>query len=123
LKKNKVALVIDDDEGIRRAVTRALRDDFVQIVTVPNGQVAEGFLCDGIDLIITDVTMPIMPGHQFHQKHATYIAEHRIGVLAMSGGTTLRGALEYFASVGVTVIDKPFSKEALLAAARTHTRQ
>ncbi len=56
-------LVVDDEPAVREMVTRALRDDGHEVVSVADGRVALGRASQGdIDLVITNSRMPGMSG-------------------------------------------------------------
>ena len=122
MANTKIVLIIDDDPAIRRAIARALRNEFDIIIEAKHGKEAEGFLCAKISLILSDITMPIMAGHEFHQRHAAFLRKHSIGFVALSGGTTLPGALEYLKQAEIPLLNKPCNRATLLEAVRTHNR-
>jgi CheY-like chemotaxis protein len=59
--------VVDDDRQVRAVVTRMLRAEGYHVVEASNGK--EGLEClaqagGGIDLVITDLVMPVMGGRE-----------------------------------------------------------
>lgn len=63
ISKNISVLYVEDDEFIRAQMTNLLADIFTNIKTAKNGKEALDVLCDNnIDIVITDVIMPIMDG-------------------------------------------------------------
>lgn len=71
---SKTALVVDDSATMREMVSQALRDCSFEAITAGNGQEALDTLGartgSTVDLIISDVNMPVMDG-------LTFIAEVR----------------------------------------------
>lgn len=76
---SKTALVVDDSATMREMVSQALRDCSFDPLTAGNGQEALdrlGGLEKTVDLIISDVNMPVMDGLTFiaevrkNQQHA-----------------------------------------------------
>lgn len=62
----KRILVVDDEENARTALSRILTRDGHQVAAAANGQQALEYLRDNdVDLIITDMNMPIMNGITF----------------------------------------------------------
>ncbi|MEJ2038213.1 MAG: response regulator [Desulfosarcinaceae bacterium] len=62
-------LVVDDEEMILKAITRALRHEPYNVFTAPGGE--EGLLVlEGreVDLVVSDYSMPRMNGVEFLQK-------------------------------------------------------
>ncbi len=80
-----VALVVDDEPDIRELVAKVLRAAGFQAICAANGEEAASVLdtFSGIDLIVTDLTMPIMDGHQLIRMIRRLHPEIRI--ICMSG--------------------------------------
>ena len=103
-------LIVDDEEGIRTALTEILRRDGHAVTSAASGEEAmllfesEGFR---VDLLLTDVVMPEMNG----QEMAVQIAAQRRGikVLFMSGYTANVIAHHGVLEDGVVFVQKPFS--------------
>jgi CheY-like chemotaxis protein len=54
-------LVVDDDPGVRYALTEVLADRGHRVIAASSGAEALGLL-DGIDVVVTDLAMPGMDG-------------------------------------------------------------
>jgi CheY-like chemotaxis protein len=54
-------LLVDDDPGVRYALTEVLRDRGYRVVGVDSGAKALAML-DGVDVVVTDLSMPGMDG-------------------------------------------------------------
>ncbi len=64
-------LVVDDDPHVRAVITRLLRSEGYDVTEAGNGK--QGLECleqagGGIDLVITDLVMPVMGGREFVQE-------------------------------------------------------
>lgn len=69
----KKILTVDDDEGIRHAVTTVLEMEGYDTVWAKNGQVALEYLRrvsdrELPDLVLLDYNMPVMNGHDFYTQ-------------------------------------------------------
>ncbi|MDO8577700.1 MAG: response regulator transcription factor [Dehalococcoidales bacterium] len=66
MDENKTTiLVVDDEEYIRRLISRILDDAGYQVVTAASGKEALDRLADsGINLVLLDIRMPDMDGFQ-----------------------------------------------------------
>jgi PAS domain S-box-containing protein len=109
-------LVVDDEAAIRDVTHRVLTSAGYRVVTAANGQEAVGILGDPempADLVLTDVVMPGMTSKAFaDQVHAM---RPGIPVLFMSGYERQGANAEGWPDPGTQVIEKPFSRAALLA--------
>ncbi len=108
---SRAVLVVDDDDSVRRVVARILERAGFSVLEARNG--AEALRMDsgadaGIQLLLTDVRMPGMPGDElaghFSQRHP------RSAVLLMSGYTDVN------LGNGYKLLAKPFRPAELLAA-------
>ena len=104
-----VILVVDDDERIRGFVSMLLKSAGHQIINAANGAEAVAVyrsFARRIDLVITDLDMPVMDGVQeilrirMTNPHARFIC--------MTGASGDR------CPEGVVLLNKPFSVEQLL---------
>ncbi len=65
MSKQRV-LVVDDDPGIRLAVSLKLRTSGYDVSEATDGAEALEFFADGVvDIVVTDVGMPRMDGYEF----------------------------------------------------------
>jgi CheY-like chemotaxis protein len=103
-----VILVVDDDEMIRGLVSTVLKSAGHQIVTAANG--AEGVavyrsFTSQIDLVITDISMPVMDGVQ--EILRIRMTNPNARIICMTGDSADR------CPEGVVLLNKPFSVEKL----------
>jgi DNA-binding NtrC family response regulator len=54
-------LLVDDDPGVRFALTEVLHDRGYRVIAADSGAKALGLL-DGVDVVVTDLVMPGMDG-------------------------------------------------------------
>jgi len=109
-------LVIEDDESLRKALRRALRDLGHVVVVANDGR--EGvsrYREDHPDLVITDIVMPVQDGLEVIRE----LAPGGVPIIAMSGagcsGPT--NVLDDAIRLGAFwALEKPFTVEALIAA-------
>jgi two-component system, cell cycle sensor histidine kinase and response regulator CckA len=108
-------LLVEDEQALRDVTERILVGGGYKIVTAANGPdalaVAQG--CERIDLLLTDVIMPQMPGPQLAERLCS--ERPSLHVLFMSGfAQPILDSTETLTD-GVMLIEKPFSGPALLA--------
>ena len=124
IKRKKVLgsetiLLAEDDQGIRRSVSRALRDSGYEVLSASSGEealsICESFFPE-IDLLLTDVIMPELDGRQLAGRVTSLYPD--VKVLFMSGYTG--EALDRRSPVGFTggMIQKPFTIDSLVRRVR-----
>lgn len=112
----KSILVVDDMTGVRDAMTVLLEVAGYRVRTAENGSDgARLAMAEQFDLIISDILMPELDGTEMIMK----LRESRVKtpVLAVSAGGNGVGAdtaLSLPKDLGVTTLEKPFSKSELL---------
>jgi DNA-binding response OmpR family regulator len=102
-------LVIDDDPNIRELYTALLHDEGYRVETAVDGQDGLNRLSCAPDLILLDLMMPVMDGHQFLERLRNTAKHQHTPVVVLSAvyaGATLEGAQ--------AVMQKPFEMDALL---------
>ena len=100
------ALVVDDDAKARDLLTRLLSSNGISTITAENGKEGLEKLADELDLIILDLSMPVMDGFEFLTHFNAKVMDDPPKVIIFSGmelDDTLRETLE---SVHVGFIDK-----------------
>ncbi|MCC6751874.1 MAG: PAS domain S-box protein [Deltaproteobacteria bacterium] len=110
----ETVLVVEDDEGVRRFVMRALGRHGYQLLEAPGGREAlevHARHSGSIDLLLTDVVMPAMSGPELAQ--ALRARQPELRVLFMSGyadgAVSSHGALV----AGTHFMEKPLTVEEL----------
>lgn len=112
-------IVVDDETAIVRLVTQILTRQGYQVTHFPDPQVALDFFRDGpngIDLLLTDLSMPKMRGDELGTK----IREIRPGfpILIMTGFGGFLDLATLTREGPTSILPKPFSGESLLHAVR-----
>ncbi len=111
-------LVIDDDEEIRTLVKRMLVGEGHQVEEALDG--AEGLRLFGKrppDLVVTDINMPGLDGHEVIT--AIRVRHAEVPIIAVSGGSAIAKdelLVKAFALGAVEVIMKPFEFQQLIGA-------
>jgi PAS domain S-box-containing protein len=115
----ETVLVVEDEMALREATRRILARNGYQVITAANGCDAVEVATShpgGIDLLVTDVVMPQMPGKEAADRIRAL--DPAVKVLFMSGYTegilSDHGVLE----AGINLIEKPFTEKSLLAKLR-----
>jgi PAS domain S-box-containing protein len=115
----ETVLVVEDSELLRNLVTQFLRDSDYKVLTASDGQralkVADEWP-ETIDLLLTDVVMPVLGGQELATKLSAKYP--KLTILFMSGYTNSallhQGAVED----GRSFLQKPFSPDLLLVRVR-----
>lgn len=108
-------LVVDDEPGIRRTVTRILKRQHT-IVGASSASEARALLegDQSFDLILCDMMMPGMSGTALHEWLTTRYPKLASHVVFMSGGVFTPKVAEYVAKAGNLRIEKPFDAALLM---------
>jgi PAS domain S-box-containing protein len=116
VEQARVVLVVDDDATIRAVAHRVLTSAGYQVTTAGNGQEALDLLENSPtppDVLLTDIIMPGMTGETFATR--VKALQPGIRVLFMSGYQRPDGSAEGWPGSHTPVLDKPFTRAALLA--------
>lgn len=113
-------LVIDDEPPIRKLLRMGLTTQGYQILEAPNGKTALELLNQGPDLVILDLGLPDIQGHELLRMIRSRNESVPIVVLSSRGDEAGKvQALDYGADDYVT---KPFGMDELLARMRAALR-
>ena len=109
-------LVVEDDEAVRSAVGRILREAGHSVAVAEDGAAAlSHFESQPVDLIVTDVYMPDMDGVEFLIRLGQL--ETTVPVVVISGGgwASAGDVLERARALGAAAtIEKPFDPDGLI---------
>lgn len=112
---NPAILLVDDNEEILEFLERMLRNNYT-ILKAQDGQEALKVLeTESIQLIISDVMMPVMDGFEFCKKVKSNFENSHIPVILLTAKDTLQSKVEGLQLGADAYIEKPFSKEHLQA--------
>ncbi|MFK5857076.1 MAG: response regulator [Bacteroidota bacterium] len=111
---NKTILLVDDSYSIRESVGFILTESGFKIYKATDGQHALSFL-DGrtIDLILTDLHMPIMNGIELISKVRETENYNRIPILLLTTETLKEKKTEAKKAGATGWLNKPFEKQKL----------
>ena len=113
-------LIIDDDQWIQKVFQQILEGEGHETITANNGQ--EGLdiykqESDSIDLVLTDMVMPVKDGLKFIMELEKEFGE--VKVIAISGGGVIEPEryLSLAESIGTSrTLKKPVKKQELITA-------
>ncbi|HEX5656584.1 MAG TPA: ATP-binding protein [Polyangiales bacterium] len=108
-------LVVEDEEGVRRGVQRILKHAGYQVLVAADPQQALALVSDlggKLDLLLTDVVMPMMTGAELAER----VLRLRPGlrVLYMSGHAREALDAQLLRNQGAEFLPKPFTRQSLL---------
>lgn len=105
-------LVVEDDENTRLLTTARLKP-YYTVLAAENGQLAiDIFYEKPVDLIVTDVMMPVMDGYELVKTLRDY--KQHVPVIFLTAKDTFEDKREGFASGIDDYMTKPFRYEELL---------
>ncbi|HEY0712465.1 MAG TPA: response regulator [Polyangia bacterium] len=116
-------LIVDDDEGIRAALSQALADEGYPVLAAEHGAEALDVLRTSEPrpcLILLDMMMPVMDGRQFIERKLTDPSLRDVPVVVVTAdGRAVKNASELAAA---DVLAKPISLDQLLLAVQRFCR-
>ncbi len=116
---DEVLLIIDDEKTVRDSLREILCRRHYRIVTAGGGQEGYDMLARGdppIDIVMTDMLMPVMDGPAFIAR-ARRLKPY-LPIIAISGIQEFRRKLEIYVDPPVLFLSKPFKMDVLLGALR-----
>lgn len=109
-------LVVEDDLNIKQLVVFKLKNSGFTVATAGNGVEALEFLkANSVDLIITDVMMPLMTGKELIIALKQNPATKAIPTIMLTSRTLEKEVVEGLTLGADDYIKKPFSPQELLA--------
>ena len=119
IRGSETVLVVEDEEPLRRLTRRILESRGYTVFDAADGEEAIrtlASLSSHVDLILTDVVMPGMSGRELVERLLPVYPWLR--VLFMSGYTEDMMLQHRVAELGITVVEKPFTRDDLALAVR-----
>ena len=107
-------VVVDDEPHIRSLVKSALERQGYRVLAAQDGQEALGIcerLGSTIDLLLTDIVMPVMDGIQLSERVSSILPNLR--VLYMSGQCEIDVVQHHIQEKGFGFVRKPFALDVL----------
>ena len=115
IRKTPTILVVDDDAESRTAMVKVLESVGYKTLESDNGQQAlDMVLQDGIDILVTDLRLPVLDGVELLKR--TKAADQEIEVILITGHGTVEVAVEAIKEGAYDFITKPVKKAQLLHA-------
>jgi|SRR6056297_16773 len=120
---NKTVLIVDDSATVRVAVKMALKKDY-EVIDAKNGKDAldkiEKFYAGGnrLNLIITDINMPIMGGLEFIKEVKKAKSAKFVPILVLTTESQATMKMEGKKAGATGWLVKPFKPEQLLEVAK-----
>ena len=107
-------LVIDDDDSLRRVLEYNLHEAGYRVLTAADGRLGlEQFQSQPVDLVLTDVRMPEMDGHELLTRLKAMQPDLPVIVLTAHG--TIDSAVDAIKLGAADYLTKPFSQNQLKA--------
>lgn len=114
-ENNISILLVEDDQEIISFLQKELRSSY-NIFKAANGQEAlDTILNENINLVISDIMMPIMDGIELCKKMKTDLHYSHIPIILLTAKNTLTSKIEGLETGADAYIEKPFVMEYLLA--------
>ncbi len=118
----KNVMIVDDDFNVRTALARELRFNAFNTIPAETGLVALNKLeKQDVDLIITDIRMPVMDGIEFIKQVVTEHPEIQIIILSGTVTKDVIAAIAPFRDNILDVIAKPWDADNLIALIKAAT--
>lgn len=108
-------LLVEDNEELLNVIAEELCDNY-RVLAVQNGQQAlETLAHNAVDLVISDVIMPVMNGFELCKTIKSDFDHSHIPVILLTARNTLQSKVEGLGLGADAYIDKPFETEFLKA--------
>jgi two-component system NtrC family response regulator len=115
MTEHRTALVIDDDDSIRRVIEFSLQEEGFTVVTAEDGAKGLSVLRDSsVDVVVSDIRMPEMDGLELLTRIRTMHPD--LPVILLTAHGTIDSAVEAMKLGAFDYLTKPFSREQLKAA-------
>jgi two-component system, chemotaxis family, chemotaxis protein CheY len=117
MDKKRKALIIDDSRSMRQMVGMTLKSAGFQVIEGEDGQKGvDALIAEGkVDIIITDLNMPVMDGFEFIRKARAMSGSKFTPILMLTTESSDERKAEGRAAGATGWIVKPFRPEQLIA--------
>jgi two-component system response regulator HydG len=117
VRNGKRVLVVDDEEGVRKTLSKILEREAYRVYVAATGQAALDILRkEEIHAIVTDLKMPGMDGLELLKVARTMVPE--VQVILITGHGTVETAVEAMKDGAYDFVQKPFNKASILKTVR-----
>jgi CheY-like chemotaxis protein len=116
---SETILLVEDSEALRELIRILLKDYGYTVIEAANGAEALAIAernTSPVHLLVTDVIMPVMGGHELSNRLTAACPELR--VLYLSGYTDAAIVRHGMLEPGLALLQKPFTKKALVRKVR-----
>jgi len=114
-------LIVDDDEFSRDMLSRRMQRAGYQVIATGDGRRVESLLEQhDVDLVLLDVVMPLINGHEVLAMIRAKQSLARLPVIMLTSRTGADEIAECFRCGANDYVTKPFDIQALLARMETH---
>ncbi|MDO9375749.1 MAG: response regulator [Ferruginibacter sp.] len=110
-----IILLVDDNEEILEFLERTLSSKYAIIKAEDGRQALQALETAAVQLVISDVMMPVMDGFELCKIIKTTIEYSHIPVILLTAKNTIQSKVEGLELGADAYIEKPFSKEHLQA--------
>lgn len=112
MRTQRSILIVDDEFGLAEMLREVLRELEFDVALAINGRLALEVLRERkIDLVVTDLMMPVMDGSELAAAMRNSEAHRQIPIVLM---TSLPTALPRYSHLFDAVLRKPFTPELLM---------
>lgn len=121
--RGTTALVVEDSDFIRHAVSDILRRQGITVLEAGDGRAALELARNPdvhIDLIVTDYIMPEMDGEELCSRIRNDLKLHDLPIIVLSGVESKSAIVGLFKAGATDFLIKPFAIEELLARINVH---
>lgn len=122
---SQACVLIVDDEPINLVLLESLLEDFYQVLSFDSAEQALA-VCQSrsqeVDLVLSDVMMPGMSGHELCRQLKSQTQTRDIPVILISSLDSEADEITGLQAGAADLVSKPYSPELLLARVRTHIR-
>lgn len=114
-KQKPCILVVEDNDDLSEFISSALSRDYM-VITAENGKRGiEAVTDNDVDIIISDVMMPVMDGLELCQQLKNSQEHSHLPIILLSAKTDLETKLKGLKGGADVYLEKPFSVEQLTA--------
>lgn len=113
-------LLVDDEAGIRRSVSRFLRRSGFQVTEVPDGEAAlQALGAASHDVVISDLRMPGLSGEELFARIQRDFPAMTGRIIFTSGDTVREETRRFLTGSGCPSLQKPYGLSELVKVLRT----